>query len=69
MAVLVGLALLRSGAGHEGQRHRWAYVVGFVVVCLAVPALLAATGQLDQYDPMPAPALLLVLLLTVPAIQ
>lgn len=65
MAVLVGLALLRSERSNGGQSHRWAYVVGFVVVYLAVPALLATTGQLDQYDPMPAPALLLVLLLTV----
>jgi hypothetical protein len=66
MALLVGLALLRNGAG-DGKtlRRRWAVVVGFVVVYLTVPALLATTGRLDRYDAMPAPALLLVLLLTV----
>jgi hypothetical protein len=69
MAALVGLAILRSETGRQGFGRRWPYVGGFVVVYLAVPALLATTGQLDRYDPMPAPALVMVLLLTLVTVR
>lgn len=68
MAVLVGLALI-GGTGGSGPRWSWTYICGFVVLYLALPALLATTGQLDRYDPMPAPALVMVLLLTLVTIR
>jgi hypothetical protein len=64
MAFLVGLALVSSEQDSGGRPRAWALVVGFVLVYLAVPALLATTRLLDRYDAMPAPALLLVLFLT-----
>ena len=68
MAVLVGLALLRIEA-QVGRGRRWASVGGFLVVYLAVPALLATSGQFDRYDSVPAPALAMVLLLTLVTVR
>ncbi|MDA1184436.1 MAG: hypothetical protein O2930_07310 [Acidobacteria bacterium] len=69
MAVLVGLALLRAGQSDVNSHQQWTYIGGFVVLYLAVPAVLATTGRLDRYDPMPAPALVMVPLLTLVTVR
>ena len=45
------------------RRARWpiAAITGVAIVYIALPALLAGRGLLDRYNPLPAPALLLVL--------
>jgi hypothetical protein len=61
VAALVARQLRRAGWGTPA-------VLGFLVVYLAIPALLARAGILDRYDPLPAPALLVVLALTLTTI-
>lgn len=63
MVSVAGVALLR--AGESGLRRPWGHFFAFVVLYVAVPALLAASGVLDRYAPLPAPALLMVLGVTV----
>lgn len=57
VAGLVARQLRRAGWGTPA-------VLGFLVVYLAIPAILARAGALDRYEPLPAPALLVVLALT-----
>lgn len=57
VAGLVARQLRRAGWSTPG-------VLGFLVVYLAIPAVLARAGVLDRYNPLPAPALLVVLALT-----
>jgi hypothetical protein len=57
VAVLVARQLRRAGWSTPA-------VLGFLVLYLAIPALLVRAGVLDRYDPLPAPALLVVLVLT-----
>ena len=58
VAVLVAYGLVR------GARLGPLAVSGVLLAWLAVPGALAATGALDRYTPLPAPALLVVLALT-----
>jgi hypothetical protein len=58
VAVLVTLGLKRAGLGG-------AAIVFVVLAYLVVPGVLAGRGMLDRYDPLPAPALLLLLGLSV----
>lgn len=52
-----------ASAGAGGSRA-WIPVL-VAAGWLAIPALLAANGTLDRYDPMPAPGLLVVAIVTV----
>jgi hypothetical protein len=58
VAVLVAIGLRRSA------RLGPLAVSGLLFAYLAVPGMLAAAGALDRYTPLPAPALLVVLALT-----
>ena len=57
MTVLLVAGLRRSG-------WSWAAVVAVLVAYLILPAVLACAGVLDRYTPLPAPALLVVLVLS-----
>ena len=62
MAIVAVRAVLRTyGSGADGVARAAAIVAAYV----AIPAFLARAGALDRYDPLPAPALLLVAALTV----
>lgn len=63
MAVVASVALVR--ARPSGAATPVAPILGMIAVYLVVPALLAGTGRLDRYDPLPAPGLLLVLGVTI----
>lgn len=60
-------ALLKTSRGGGAGSGRGG--IGLVMLVLAVsvvlPGLLAGAGLLDRFDPMPAPALLLVLIVTI----
>lgn len=60
-------ALLKTspGGGAGAGRGGLGLAALVLAVSLVVPGLLAAAGLLDSYDPMPAPALLVVLLVTI----
>jgi hypothetical protein len=58
VAVVVGAGFRRAGAGP-------AVLVGVLLLYLLIPGLLAREGRLDRYDPLPAPALLLIAGLTI----
>lgn len=63
--LFVVLSLIMAGVGVAFLRRSGvAAVTVFLVGYLVVPAVLAGSGRLDQYDPLPAPALLLILALT-----
>lgn len=57
VAIAIVMAARRAGSGVLP-------IVLLLVAYLLVPAALAARGVLDRYDPMPAPALIVVLALT-----
>jgi hypothetical protein len=60
-------ALLKTapdGGGGERRGGRGLVVI-VLTVSLVVPGLLAGAGLLDRYDPMPAPGLLMVLVITI----
>jgi hypothetical protein len=61
IVLLVAVVLLR--AGHKAGVGTPA-LAGLLLVYLAIPAALSRAGVLDRYDPLPAPALLLLLGLT-----
>jgi len=58
MAVLVFRALRQAAAG-------WPPMIGVGVIYLVIPGILASRGMLDRYNPLPAPALLMVMALTI----
>ena len=58
VAVLVAIGLRRNA------RLAPLAVSGVLLAYLAVPGMLAAAGALDRYTPLPAPALFVVLVLT-----
>jgi hypothetical protein len=58
MAIVTVAGLRRAGVG-------FGPVAGILLIYLAVPAVLARSGALDRYSPLPAPALLVLLALTV----
>ena len=60
--VLVVLAVVVVALRRAGVRA--GNIVGLILAYLAVPGLLAGVGVLDRYNPLPAPALLLMLGLT-----
>ena len=62
--VLVMAALVVRVLWRAFPDRAWMGIALFVTGWLAIPAALAASGRLDRYDPMPAPALIVVLLLT-----
>ena len=62
--VLVMAALVARVLRRAFPDRAWMGIALFVTGWLAIPAALAASGRLDRYDPMPAPALIVVLLLT-----
>ena len=66
--VLVMAALVARVLWRAFPDRAWLGIALFVMGWLAVPAVLAASGRLDRYDPMPAPALIVVLLLTLATI-
>ena len=70
MAVLFVYAVLRT-ARDRGSSDRTGYAVLALVFAgwLLVPALLASRGALDRYNPLPAPALLVVLVVTIGTIS
>lgn len=57
VAIMVGYGFHRAGAGPV-------QTAVMLLVYLAIPGILAWRGALDRYDPLPAPALLLLLALT-----
>lgn len=57
VALLTVYAARRTGVGNLP-------VLGIVVVYIVLPGLLGRVGALDRYNPLPAPALLLLLCLT-----
>ena len=57
MVALVLRGLRRARAGSPVN-------IGVVLIYLVIPAVLASRGMLDRYNPLPAPALLMVLALT-----
>ena len=61
IVLLVAVVLLRAGRKAGVGRPALA---GLLLVYLAIPAALSRAGVLDRYDPLPAPALLLLLGLT-----
>lgn len=64
MFAILSLVMAGLGAGFL-RRSGVAAVAVFLAAYLVVPAVLAGTGRLDRYDPMPAPALVLILVLTI----
>ena len=63
-ALFVALVLVVLGILVRGLRHAkwgWLPIASLGVVYLVVPAVLARAGMLDRYSPLPAPALLLLL--------
>lgn len=56
VAVLVLFSFRRAGMGP-------AFALGILVLYIGVPGILARVGALDRYNPLPAPALLLLLCL------
>ena len=63
MAVVVAASLVRA-IPSDGGRPIALFLVALGVY-LVVPAVLAGAGRLDRYDPLPAPALVLVLAVTI----
>lgn len=63
-ALVVAVALFAFVAIGQRARIGVAPALGILLVFIIIPGLLAARGVLDRYDPLPAPALLLVLGLT-----
>jgi hypothetical protein len=63
MAVVATAAIVRSRPA--GAPFPAGTVMVMFALYLVVPAALAASGRLDRYDPLPAPALILVLIVTV----
>ena len=61
--VLVVAVLVAAGLRRNARLGPLA-VSGILLAYLALPGTLAAAGALDRYTPLPAPALLLVLVLT-----
>jgi hypothetical protein len=57
VALFVVYALRRAGVGALSS-------IALLSAYLVIPAVLAQIGALDRYDPLPAPALMLVLALT-----
>jgi hypothetical protein len=57
VAILIGYGFRRAGAGAV-------LTAVMLLVYLAIPGILAWRGALDRYDPLPAPALLLLLALS-----
>lgn len=57
-ALLVFRALRQAAAG-------WPLMIGVGVIYLVIPGILASRGMLDRYNPLPAPALLMVMALTI----
>ncbi len=64
LAGMLAFATLKA-PGRTASRQGILLVSVILAFYLIVPALLAATGRLDRYDPLPAPALLLVLAVTI----
>jgi hypothetical protein len=65
VAALFIYAVLRMAPGRgQPDRGRFGVVILVLVLWLAVPAVLANRGVLDRYAPLPAPALVLVGLIT-----
>lgn len=62
MTVLTGTALFRSLKA--GGKSPLPVLAAFAVFYLILPAVLAAGGKLERYDPLPAPALLILMGLT-----
>ena len=63
MAALFAWAVLvKPGQGPLADRRgRWVAVTGLILVAyLAVPGVLAARGLLDRYNPLPAPAMVMI---------
>ncbi len=60
-------ALLKTspGSGAGWARGDMGLVALVLTVSVVLPGLLAGAGLLDRFDPMPAPALLLVLIITI----
>jgi hypothetical protein len=65
MAILVAWALRRASVRGGRPRSALLAIALFLAVYLALPAALALAGALNRYDPLPAPALLVLLGLTV----
>ena len=63
MAVVVAASLVRTIPSGGGRPI--ALFLAALGVYLVVPAVLAGAGRLDRYDPLPAPALVLVLAVTI----
>ena len=62
MAVLAVRTILKAlGPGYSGVVAAGAIVLAYLVI----PAVLAEAGALDRYDPMPAPGLVLILVLAI----
>ena len=66
MLFQVLVAVVAGLVARQLRRAGWSTpaVLAFLVVYLAIPAVLARAGALGRYDPLPAPALLVVLALT-----
>ena len=63
-SLLVLVSALLVVAGLRRARWSWQAVAAVVLTYLVVPAVLARVGALERYTPLPAPALLLVLVLS-----
>ncbi|MEQ1856627.1 MAG: hypothetical protein ABL963_09155 [Longimicrobiales bacterium] len=58
-------AILRTARPGESRGRTLGTVTLLLAVSLVVPGALAGLGLLDRYDPMPAPGLLVVLIVTI----
>jgi hypothetical protein len=58
MAILIFGALRQATAG-------WPLIAGVALVYLVIPGVLATVGMLDRYSPLPAPALVMILIITI----
>lgn len=66
VATVVVIWLLAIDSADElSYRTRATTAVAVLAVWLGVPAVLAITGRLDRYDPLPAPGLVLIALLSI----
>lgn len=63
--VLVLVMAIMTVAGLRRAGVRPGPVAGILLIYLAVPAVLAGSGALERYSPLPAPALLVLLALTI----
>ena len=66
--LFIGLVAVIAALVFGALRHAtvgWPLSVGVALVYLVIPGVLASLGMLDRYSPLPAPALVMILLIAI----